>query len=111
MTEFRQIVLDLEDAQQPTNGIFQKSMFLSKIRDKDYDHIKDTCMEDKGLSITDIIVKMESKWKTFHPNNRTTTNSPPTPCQVNLLSADQLVKMSVDDQIKHGYVPRKNGTQ
>ena len=108
VTEFRQIVLDLEDAKQPMNGIFQKTMFLSKIKDRDYDHIKDTCMEDKGLSITDTIVKMESKWKTLHPNNKNTTNSPPMPHQVNLLTANQLVKMSKEDQIKHGWLcPKK----
>ena len=72
-------------------------MFLSKIKDKDFDHICDMCMEDKGLSITDTIVKMESKWKTLHPHNKNQTNSPPTPCQVNTLTADQLVKMSKED--------------
>merc|ERR1712122_47681 len=85
VTEFRQIVLDLEDAKQPMNAIFQKTMFLSKVKDRDYDHIKDTCMEDKGLSITDTIAKMESKWKSLHAHGKHTTNHPPMPRQVNLL--------------------------
>ena len=111
MTEFRQIVLDLEDAKQPMNGIFQKTMFLSKIKDRDYDHIKDSCMEYKGSSFPDSIAKMESKWKTLHPNNKNATNSPPTPHQVNLLTADQVIKLSIEDQIKHGWLcPKKKWT-
>ena len=65
-------------------------------------------MEDKGLSITNTIIKMESKWKTLHSTHKNSTNSPPTPCQVNLLTADQLVRMSKEDQIKHGWLcPKK----
>ena len=102
VTNFCQIVLVLEDSQQPMIGLFQKTMFLSKIKDRDYNHIQDLCMEDKRLLIQDTITKMETKWKTLQLQQKPQQNPSTTPRQVNktsTLTANQVVKLSINKQI------------
>ena len=41
ITKFRNLLNDIKDAKEPVSDVMAKSMFLSKIQDKDYIHIGD----------------------------------------------------------------------
>ena len=68
-------------------------------------------MEDKRLSIQDTITKFETKWKTLQSQQKPQQNTSTTQRQVNTtstLTANQVVKLSVNEQICHGGLcPRK----
>ena len=44
ITNFRNLLNDLKDAKEPVSDVMAKSMFLSKIQDRDYVHIVDTLL-------------------------------------------------------------------
>ena len=44
IVKFRDAMNDLKDAKQPISDVMAKSMFLQKIEDRDYIHIKDALM-------------------------------------------------------------------
>ena len=67
INRFREAVIDLDNAGKPMDGTMQKSMFLSKIDDKDYVNIKDQCLDDPTFTIHDYISKMETKFQRLAP--------------------------------------------
>ena len=100
VNNFRQYVLDLEEAGKPMDAGFQRTLFLSKIQHKDYDVTKDLCLEDSSYSITDCIHKMEAKYKRLSASDKTRQS----PRRVNrAITAAEASKLSMEEQIKIGY--------
>jgi hypothetical protein len=48
LAKFREALQDLKDAQEPLSDALAKSMFLSKVNDRDYRHIVDALLETRG---------------------------------------------------------------
>ena len=68
VTKFRDAILDLQEAGKPLDDTLQKSMFLSKIHDREYKHIIDSCIDDPKLSLEDCMNKMHSKYVRSNPH-------------------------------------------
>ena len=76
---------------------FQKILFLSKIQHKDYEIIKDLCLEDSTFTITDCISKMKAKHKRVTYDSKPHSHS----CQVSqTIMAAEASKLSKEDQVK-----------
>ena len=77
INQFREALQDLKDANEPMSDVLAKSMFLSKIQDKDYRHIVDGLMnsnDDFETSVTRIL----DKYNLMNPtkaNNQRHNNS------------------------------------
>ena len=98
VNKFCQYILDLEEAGKPIDAAFQRTLFLSKIQNKDYDITKDLCLEDSTFTISDCISKMEAKHKRLTSDKRPRSHSR----RVNhALTAAELTQLSFEDQIKH----------
>ena len=66
VAKFRDSMLDLKEAGKPLDPLFQKSLFLSKIKDREYSHLVDACTDDNSLSLEDCITKFESRYTRLH---------------------------------------------
>ena len=81
ITKFRECTLDMEDAGNSLDSLTLKSMLLSRIHDKEFHPLRDTCAGESGMDIHDTIQKFREKFIRDHPNGlpkggrRNTNNS------------------------------------
>ena len=66
VNQFKECLQDLKDAEEPMSDILTKSMFLSKIQDRDYRHIVDNFM-DINYNFEECVTQILDKYNLMNP--------------------------------------------
>ncbi len=74
INNFREALQDLKDAQEPMSDVLAKSMFLSKIQDRDYRHIVDSLMSSNE-GFEECVIQILDKYNLMNPTSSKQSNS------------------------------------